>query len=326
MKKFFKKHRRISIALMILTASIIVFGVLFYLKVGNRSGWNENFTVEVDGETYTSEEYNEMKRKEYEKEEQAEKEKKAAKEEARIEKEKEDEKLALKRKMAKMITFIDDDGYESFYKWLLPVVIEKKVNISTAVETGHVGEKYFMTWEQIAECHDAGAEILNHSRDHVYSNEVNQARTSEDILEEMADSIRILREHGYEDTCDIYVYPGASAVATWDEAQQIMRVGINSSGNKVNHYPLPNRYTIDRYRMGSDHTPDFSEMKMYIDEVANNGGWELWMMHSNMESMNDHYIDGLKEAIDYCGTVGVKIVSVQEALDFYGIESLDNDL
>ena len=63
MKEFFKKHRRISMALVILTAAIIVIGVLFYLKVGNRSGWNENFTVEVDGETYTSEEYNEMKRK-----------------------------------------------------------------------------------------------------------------------------------------------------------------------------------------------------------------------------------------------------------------------
>lgn len=326
MKEFFRNHRRISLALSALIAVIIVSGVGFYLMVGNTSGRNENFTVEVDGKTYTSEEYNEMKREEYRKEAEAEKQKAAAEEEARIEKEEQDNRLELKRKMAKFITFIDDDGYASFYEWLLPVVIEKKVSISTAIETSHVGEKYFMTWEQIKECHDAGAEILNHSRDHVYSHEINAARTSEDILEEMADSIRALRDHGYEDTSDIYVYPGASAVATWDEAQQIMRVGINSSGNKVNHYPFPNRYTLDRYRMGSDHVPDFSEMKMYIDEVADNGGWELWMMHSNMDTMCDHYIDGLKEAIDYCQTRGVKVVSVQEALEFYGIESLDNEL
>ena len=102
---------------------------------------------------------------------------------------------------------------------------------------------------------------------------------------------------------------------------QVMRICIRAGGNLVNTYPFPNRWLFSRYKIGSDHVPDFGEMKQYIDELVAVGGWEIWMMHSNNGYMTDAYIQALKQAIDYCGTVGVKIVTAKEALDFYGLQS-----
>ena len=235
------------------------------------------------------------------------------------------EKPTGDRKTARLLTLIDDDGHQTFYEKLLPVIREKHVPISMAIETGWAGTGTFMSWETIAECHSAGAEVLNHSQRHIWSKEKSEQRTSEDIMEEMLGSIADLEEHGYGDTADIYVYPGSSAGATWDEAMQVMRVCIRAGGNIVNTFPFANKWILSRYKIGSDHVPDFEEMKQYIDELVDSGGWEIWMMHSNNGYMTDECIEALKQAIDYCRTVGVQIVTAKDALDFYGMESQRNN-
>lgn len=217
------------------------------------------------------------------------------------------------------ITFIDDDGYQTFYEKMLPIIEEKGISISTAVEMENAGTGDFMTWETIAECHERGAEILNHTLKHIVSKEEAEALTTEEKIEQFEESKRVMEEHGYENTKDILVYSGASAGATWPEAQKTMRVGINSSGNEVNVQPF-SQYNMHRYVVGSDHVPDFEEMKGYIDEVAQTDeGWEIWMMHSHNGYMTDEYIEAFKQAIDYCNEVGVEIVSAEYALDYFGI-------
>ncbi|MBQ9131936.1 MAG: polysaccharide deacetylase family protein, partial [Clostridia bacterium] len=64
------------------------------------------------------------------------------------------------------ITFIDDDGYNTFYEKLLPLIEEYGISISTAIETDNVGTHNFMSWETIKKCYQAGAEILNHTKEH----------------------------------------------------------------------------------------------------------------------------------------------------------------
>lgn len=217
------------------------------------------------------------------------------------------------------ITFIDDDGYYTFYEKMLPIIKEKGISISTAIEMENVGTKDFMTWEIIEECHSEGAEILNHTLKHIVSREEAEKLTTEEKLEQFEESKRVMDEHGYANTKDILIYSGASAGATWPEAQKTMRVGINSSGNEVNVQPF-RQYNMHRYVVGSDHVPDFEELKVYIDEVAQTDeGWEIWMMHSHNGYMTDEYIEAFKQAIEYCNEVGVQIVSAEYALDYYDI-------
>lgn len=223
------------------------------------------------------------------------------------------------RKNAKLLTLIDDDGYNTFITMMLPIIKEKKVSISTAIETGKVGKYDYMDWKSIKKCKKRGAEILNHSKYHIYSKEKSQQRTKEDIRQEMFESIDDMVKQGYKHTADIWVYPGASAGSTWSICSEIMRVGINSSGSKVNTYPFRHRYNLSRYPICSKYTHSYEEMKGYIDELAKSSGWEIWMMHSHNGYMNTTFLEDLKKIIDYARSQDIRIVSVKEALDFYGV-------
>lgn len=216
-----------------------------------------------------------------------------------------------------VLTLIDDDGYNSFYEKLLPLIKEYGISISTAIETDNVGIRDFMSWEVIEECHKSGAEVLNHTKEHYTTIEEVAELTDEEIKESFLIAKNMLEAHGYS-TGNILVYSGATVSRTWSIAKDVFRCGINSSGNVVNTLPF-NLFNLRRYRVGSTHTPDFSELKSYIDEVAKADGWEIWMMHSHNGYMDDEYIDALKQAIEYCDTVNVKIMSVEEALDLFNI-------
>lgn len=299
-----------------LIAFLIMGGVLGYLLYQDS---NKVVTVEVDGVTYTVDEYNRKLAQEHQAQIEEENKKKEAERAEAEKKKQEEEAIALERKNARFLTLIDDDGYVTFTEKLLPIVIEKNVSISMAIETGKAGTGEFMSWETIADNHAAGAEVLNHSRWHIYSKEESEKRDKAEVKKEMLGSIQDLIDHGYEDTADIYIYPGASAGSTWSVAQEVFRVGINSSGNEVNQIPF-SQFNMHRYPIGSTHVPDFEEMKGYIDEVAPSGGWEIWMMHSHNGYMTDEYIEALKQAIDYCDEVGVQIVSAKYALDYFDIQ------
>ena len=221
------------------------------------------------------------------------------------------------RKKAKLLTLIDDDGCITL---LLPIVKSEKVSISTAIETGNVGTKDYMDWKTIKKCKKAGAEILNHSKYHIYSLQKTKERTKEDIRQEMYESIDDMIKNGYKETSDIWVYPGSSAGATYAIASEMMRVGINSSGSVVNMYPF-GRYTLKRFPICSHETLTFDDMKQYIDQLNQSPGWELWMMHSHNGYMNTTFLEDLKKIIDYAKSYDIRIVSVKEALDFYGIKS-----
>lgn len=216
------------------------------------------------------------------------------------------------------LTLIDDDGYNSFYEKLLPLIKEYKISISTAIETDNVGIGDFMSWETIAECYQSGSEILNHTKEHYTTVEELTDVTDEEIKNSFLLAKSTLEAHGYS-TGNILVYSGATASRTWSIAKGIFRCGINSSGNVVNTLPF-NLFNLRRYRVGSTHTPDFAELKGYIDESASTNGWAIWMMHSHNGYMDDEYINALKQAIEYCDTVNVKIISVEEALDFFNID------
>ena len=227
------------------------------------------------------------------------------------------EKTTKKDSPRHMLTIIDDDGCNTFYDIMLPIIEEKDISISTAIETGNVGTEDYMTWEMIEECHNNGAEVLNHSRDHIYSKEDNENRSEDEIKDDMVSSIEMLKEHGYAETADIYVYPGASAGRTWSIAKKYFRVGINSSGSKTNEKGF-NRFNVSRYPVGSKEVPTYDEMKGYIDEVAStNNGWQIWMLHSHGGNITSDAVEDICRIIDYCKENNVEIVSAKEALDYY---------
>ncbi|MCF0132354.1 MAG: polysaccharide deacetylase family protein [Blautia sp.] len=219
----------------------------------------------------------------------------------------------------RFITFINDDGYQSYYEKFLPIVKKKKVSISNAIEVANVGTNNFMTWEQIHEAQECGAEILNHTLHHVVSDEEVKKVGEKQYTEDLLRAKEIMEANGFYDTADILVYSGASAVSSWPWVKKTMRAGINSCGNKVNVMPF-NSNILDRYRIGSDHVPTFEELKGYIDDLMEvEEGWEIWMMHSEYAYVTEDYLKAFEKAIDYCQEIGIEIVTAKYALDYFDI-------
>lgn len=225
------------------------------------------------------------------------------------------------RKKAKLLTFIDDDGHTSFVDKLLPIIKEKNISISMAIETSRAGTRNFMDWETIRECHEQGAEVLNHSKYHIYSKAESEKRSKDDIRNEMIESIEDLSSNGYEETSDIWVYPGASAGATVTICSKVMRCGINSSGSVVNDYEFikMHKYGLKRFPICNHMTNTLEDLKGYINQLNETPGWEIWMMHSIYNEMSEDFLNDFRKAIDYCLENNIRIVSVKEALDFYGV-------
>ena len=182
----------------------------------------------------------------------------------------------------------------------------------------YVGTASFMDWNTIEACANKGAEVLNHSCQHIFSEEESSKRSDNEIQNELIRSKTTMSEHGFSKTANIYVYPGASAGRTWKLVSKEMRVGINSSGSKVNKPPL-NLTNLSRYPVGNKYTPSFEEMKGFVDDVIDSNGWEIWMIHSHYSYVNDVFISNFEKVIDYCFEKGVRIVSAYDALNYLGV-------
>ena len=77
-------------------------------------------------------------------------------------------------KPAPMLTIIDDDGHEDYKTYLLPFCKSVNTPIATAITTlrvgGQSGVGRYMTWEEIIECIEAGAEAICHTYTHTPDN------------------------------------------------------------------------------------------------------------------------------------------------------------
>jgi peptidoglycan/xylan/chitin deacetylase (PgdA/CDA1 family) len=66
----------------------------------------------------------------------------------------------------KAIVLTVDDGYRSFYSHAFPLLQEYGYRATVFINTVHVGDRDYMTWEQLGEISNAGIEIGCHSHRH----------------------------------------------------------------------------------------------------------------------------------------------------------------
>ncbi|MEA3478823.1 MAG: polysaccharide deacetylase family protein [Bacteroidota bacterium] len=59
-----------------------------------------------------------------------------------------------------------DDGYKSFYTYGFPILLEFGFKATVFINTNHVGDKDYMSWEQLRKINKAGMEIGCHSHAH----------------------------------------------------------------------------------------------------------------------------------------------------------------
>lgn len=185
-----------------------------------------------------------------------------------------------------LLTIIDDDGNKHFLADVVPLIEDIKKPIASAVVPTRIGSDVnYMTYDQIAECVDRGAEILCHTYNHREGSEI-PSLDEETIVYEYQRGFNILARKGFP-SCDILVY--SSSTGNYEichkSAEKVFKCGIKIGGSVVNNQNS-NKYALARYRIDYASTEErtdwnLDDMKAFIDDCVRSGGWMIWMFHTS---------------------------------------------
>lgn len=114
------------------------------------------------------------------------------------------------------VSFGFDDGYEAVYRYALPLFKKYKMVGTAYITTGVVGQPGYMTWEQIHELENEGWEISAHSVNHP----VMEKMSLEEARNEALQSLKTLRDHGFNDV-NGFAFPYGSY--TWQVIAELAK-------------------------------------------------------------------------------------------------------
>ncbi len=100
-----------------------------------------------------------------------------------------------------VLTF--DDGWENQYKYAFPVLKKHSATATFFIFTNAIGQKHFMSWEEIKELDRFGMTIGAHTKSHPYLFKITDKRVLED---EILGGKQIL-EKGLGKPVDYFAYP-----------------------------------------------------------------------------------------------------------------------
>lgn len=220
-----------------------------------------------------------------------------------------------------MLTIIDDDGNVGFYNDLLPLVESRGVSISSAVisDRANTGSSTHMTWAQIEDASKRGAEIVNHTFDHL-KGDIVVNMTEQEIWLNYQKARNTLAAHGLSGA-GYLVYAGASG--SYEKAQSAAKhsskCAFHAGGNALNYRGQFDRYYINRYRVQTDgYNYDPEQLKALVDYCLANGGWMVWMIHtSETVWTTQNGLAGITAAVDYAIEKGLPVVSVATGYKYY---------
>ena len=184
-----------------------------------------------------------------------------------------------------MLTIIDDDGDIHFMTDILPLIQELHIPIASAVTPTRIesGGRW-MSWNQIAICAANGAEILCHTYSHLSGTQI-QDIDDETIVRRYELARDILNEKGYNGDILVYSSSTGNIERVQNDAAKVFQCGIKIGGNTIN-YKETNPFALNRCRIDYAETEgktswNLYDMKQYIDDVVDYGGWQIMMFHTS---------------------------------------------
>lgn len=238
----------------------------------------------------------------------------------------------VKNKACKpMLTIVYDDGLTQFKDYILPIIQSKKVPIATSIIVSAIEEENprVMTYADVKECYEKGAEVLVHSKERT---EQEWGNSSDVIAYELRTAKHILESKCCPvPNCYIYsaqssMYPACRHAA---EKEFSIAVASGSQGTKAANDGVTNYYgDIDPYYVerrwadGNWLTEEDCEtvLKSWIDELAaSKTGWQIWTRHNYPEEDESANAATLATVIDYALTNGIEIVTMAKGMSEYGL-------
>lgn len=221
-------------------------------------------------------------------------------------------------------SIIWDDGWTYDYTEVYPLMQELGVVANTAVVTEPVinGNSYYMTPKQIKELHDNGWGVLTHTVNHP-----DLTTLGEGSLDMQMRESKLYLESLIDAPVDYIVYPkNRYNVSVLKKAQEHFKGGfarympLDDSVDSINILPL-NQYAI--YRIALEQ--NLEKLKPLIDRCVAEKGYLVFMGHGKSFSSKFNTSDNIilarkhvSEVINYCLSVGVNFMNVDDAMEIVG--------
>jgi len=286
--------------------ALIAIGIVlvFVIVIGNRNFYvfDDETTKKIEKSLLESEE------------------RKVEIEKRRLEEELRDELERLKKPLL-VLTF--DDGFETDYSIVYPLLKERGIVGTSFINGGHVGNEQGkqrrMTWDQIKELKQSGWDIQGHTFSHPKLSEL----TEDEIRQEFILNNNAFKNNGLPE-------PKHTAYPYGDHDEGVKNIGkeyrktlrrTNPSGD----YPYNTWDNIDFYNVTAllSDINNFDldrkdRLKKYIDQAIVNDGILVFYSHefkdndvSEYETKTDYYL----EVVDYAIEKGIEFVTISEMYD-----------
>jgi len=116
----------------------------------------------------------------------------------------------LERTTGGAVALTFDDGHETHYREVLPLLVERQFTATFFVTSSWVGTPGYVTWGQLREMAAAGMSIQSHSATHPFLSELETAEVERELAEPKA---AVEREIGRP--CTSLSLPGGDAPRAW---------------------------------------------------------------------------------------------------------------
>ncbi|NLD17963.1 MAG: polysaccharide deacetylase family protein [Tissierellia bacterium] len=217
-----------------------------------------------------------------------------------------------------MISWIDDDGYYSFYTKMYPLALKYEIPMASAIIAGrdHENNPRYYNIQQAKEMQANGIEILNHGYLHSLDLKPGQM-SSVELEEDYRKSIEFAEEHGF--LSNIHVYPFGDIGG---EVANKSPINFDYAfAYKSNSGPVTKPF--DRYAINRIYTDDYSslenipldEIYSQLDRAANNSSWIIVTSHIDQTGkFSEEYYSSI---IKYAKDKGFDFVSIEEGYERY---------
>ncbi|TET59653.1 MAG: DUF2334 domain-containing protein [Candidatus Stahlbacteria bacterium] len=217
-----------------------------------------------------------------------------------------------------IVSFTFDDGHVSTVKEVLPIF--KKYNIQGTsyiiTEMVELYNDYYMNWNQIDTLFKNGWEIGAHTHTHPYLTKL----TDEEIIFELDESIRCLKEHGFNPTSFAAPYGDfdnrvikfvkerfQSHRTAWDVDYSVNTNGINL---------IDDPFYISAFELKG--TTTVNEAKEMVDIAIKNKTWLVFFLHliktDGEIGRYEYSAEKLEEIVKYVVDKGVEVLPLSNAL------------
>lgn len=188
---------------------------------------------------------------------------------------------AVSRPAGHVVALTFDDGHETHYREVFPLLAERHVTATFFVTSSWVGTPGYVTWEQLREMAAVGMSIQSHTATHPFLSELGAVQAERELATSKADI-----EQNVGHPCTTLALPGGDAPRGWRPAEYAEMgfscVATSLLGpNPMPAVPFPDdvhfvrRYTVRR----ETHDDMFRRLALALEPAYGIEGLRLTVLH-----------------------------------------------